>query len=87
MCHRDVDWSGLLSSAGFVSACQEHLRWEQMINREMLVARVRSVSYIAATSPDAQAATAQRVAGLVDGLEEPFPLPYISHIFWARSPL
>jgi hypothetical protein len=56
------------------------------MTRELVAARIRSVSYIAEEPPDVQQEYVDRVLPLVEGFAEPFDLPYVTHIWWCRTP-
>jgi len=76
-----TDWAEVIEGRGF-SPLQEHdVRWEQPMTRDLLRARVRSISYIAADTPARQEEMAEAVVALVDDQPEPFPLPYTTHVY------
>ena len=56
------------------------------MTRELVAARIRSVSYIAEEPPEVQQEYVDRVLPLVEGFPEPFDLPYVTHIWWCRTP-
>ncbi|MEY2407251.1 MAG: hypothetical protein QOF97_530 [Acidimicrobiaceae bacterium] len=82
--YQATDWSALLSGAGFDSVTYESIEWVQLMTQELLAARVRSVSYVAEGSPEEQAAYVEATLALVDQMDEPFELPYVTHVWCAR---
>jgi len=84
--YQATDWRTLLESAGFSRVQQAEVAWEQPMTRELLDARVRSVSYVAQEPPEVQQDYVDRVVALAEGFAEPFPLPYRTHLWWARRP-
>src|SRR5205814_5028548 len=49
-----IDWTALLDGAGYSGLGRADVEWEQTIDRELLAARIRSVSYIAEKPADEQ---------------------------------
>lgn len=84
--YQAVDWADLLSSHGFTAIGHDDVEWDQPMTRELIAARVRSVSYIADEPGPVQQDYVDRVLTLVDGFDEPFPLPYVTHVWWCRTP-
>ncbi|MGH9136081.1 MAG: methyltransferase domain-containing protein [Acidimicrobiales bacterium] len=84
--YQRTDWSGVLERAGFADVGVEHIEWEQPMTRDLLALRVRSVSYVAEAPPDEQQAYVDRALALVSDFDEPFALPYITHLWWTRAP-
>jgi hypothetical protein len=56
------------------------------MTRDLVAARVRSVSYVAEEPVEVQQEYVDRVLAIVDELEEPFDLPYVTHVWWCRTP-
>ena len=56
------------------------------MTRDLVAARVRSVSYIADEPTAVQQGVRRPRLALVDGFDEPFALPYVTHIWWCRTP-
>jgi ubiquinone/menaquinone biosynthesis C-methylase UbiE len=83
--YQSIDWAGLLGTAGFDQVDHAAMEWSQPMTRELLASRVRSISYIAASSPTEQQRHVSEVLALVDGLAEPFDLPYVTDLWWARA--
>ena len=83
--YQSIDWAGLLGGVGFGPVDHAATEWSQPITRELLASRVRSISYIAASSAAEQQRYVSEVLALVDGLDEPFDLPYVTDVWWARS--
>jgi ubiquinone/menaquinone biosynthesis C-methylase UbiE len=84
--YQTTDWASLLATHGFDDGGEAHIEWVQPVTRELMAARVRSVSYIADESPEVQQSYVDRVLALTDGFAEPFELPYVTHVWWARRP-
>jgi len=82
--YQRTDWSGVLSDGGFEGVDRYDVEWVQPMTRDLTASRVRSVSYIAQEPEDVQQDYVDRVLALVEGFEEPFDLPYVTHIWWAR---
>lgn len=72
-----TDWPAVLGRPGAFGPVEHRtFSWEHVIDRERLAERVRSVSYVAALAPEEREALVTEVLKLVDGFDEPFPLPY-----------
>jgi len=84
--YQATDWTALLEGHGFEQVASTHIDWNQPMTRELLAARVRSVSYIAEEHAEVQQHHVDRVLALVDGFDEPFDLPYVTHAWWCRTP-
>lgn len=83
--YETTDWPAVVDGHGF-SALQEHrVRWEQPMTRELLAARVRSISYIATAPPERQQELADAVVALVEEQPEQFGLPYTTHSYWCHK--
>jgi hypothetical protein len=55
------------------------------LTRDLLASRVRSVSYIADSAPEAQQDYVDRVLALTDGFDDAFPLPYVTHVWFGKT--
>jgi len=84
--YQSTDWASLLAGHGLEGGGQAHIEWVQPLTRDLLAARVRSVSYIAEETAEVQQSYVDRVLALVQGRDEPFDLPYVTHLWWARRP-
>jgi len=83
--YQHVDWQAVVGSSGRFTTLQEHTTWwEQPMTLDMLADRVRSISYIAAMPIAERERLAAEVTSLVARLPEPFPLPYVCRVQWAR---
>jgi ubiquinone/menaquinone biosynthesis C-methylase UbiE len=58
--------------------------WAEQYDRELLQARVRSISFVAGLPEPEQAELLDRVVAAADGLPERFPFPYVTEIFICR---
>ena len=83
--YQTTDWTKLLQDGGFDGAGHRSTEWTQPLTRDLLAARVRSVSYIADEPPDVQQDYVDRVLALVAGFDDTFLLPYVTHVWFARS--
>lgn len=83
--HRD-EWTDLLVGAGFVDLGDAHVEWAEPMTRDVLASRVRSVSYVARLPASEQQEFVERILALTDGFDEPFDLPYVTHLWWASTP-
>ena len=79
------DWRSLLTGAGLRDVRHHAIEWAQSIDRDLLAARVRSVSYIAQAPAAEQQQYVDRVIALVEGFDEPFDLPYVTHLWTATT--
>lgn len=84
--YQRTDWTDVLTGGGFVGVHHDEVEWDQPMTRELVAARIRSVSYIAEEPPEVQQEYVDRVLPLVAGFAEPFDLPYVTHIWWSRTP-
>jgi len=82
--YQNTDWTALLQDNGFEDVGYRATEWNQPLTRDLLAARVRSVSYIADEPPDVQQEYVDRVLALVEGFDDSFPLPYVTHVWFAR---
>jgi SAM-dependent methyltransferase len=83
--YQTTDWAKLLGDKGFTDVGYRSTEWNQPLTRDLLAARIRSVSYIADEPPDVQQDYVDRVMALVADFGETFPLPYVTHVWFARS--
>jgi len=80
------DWAGAVASNGHYTPLHKSTcRYDQVLDRAGLEDRLRSVSYIAAKP----AVEREQVVALgmtaVDGMDEPFTLPYNTLVFWCSK--
>ena len=54
----------------------------QSLDRDRLVGRVLSISYLASAPPAVRAEVEAGVRDLASGFEEPFSLPYLTDVYW-----
>jgi SAM-dependent methyltransferase len=83
--YQGTDWSAVLTGACYGQVGEAHIEWNQPMTRDLVAARVRSVSYVADEPADVQQDYVDRVLALVADLDEPFDLPYVTHIWWAST--
>jgi ubiquinone/menaquinone biosynthesis C-methylase UbiE len=83
--YQRTDWSGLLREHLGGDVGERHIEWIQPMTRELLASRVRSVSYIAQEPEAVQQDYVDRVVALAANFAEPFDLPYVTHVWWART--
>lgn len=82
--YQSTDWTELLGGAGFAVVGNAEFEWAEDMTRELLGARVRSVRYVAELPVAEQQERVDAVVALVDDRPEPFPVPYRTHLWWAR---
>jgi hypothetical protein len=84
--YQRTDWTDVLRTNGYTDIDTHEVTWEQPMTRDLLAARVRSISYIAEMPEQAQQAHVDRVLALVADEPEEFPLPYTTSMWWASRP-
>lgn len=84
--YQATDWSSVLASGGFERIGGTQIDWAESMTCDRLAARVRSVSYIAEQPAAEQQTFVDRVLALAQGFDEPFPVPYRTHLWWAHRP-
>lgn len=83
--YQHVSWAAIVAASGAFTDLEERtVTWDQPLTRDLLAERVRSISYIAAMPRPERERLAADVVDLVRRLPEPFPLPYICRVQWAR---
>ncbi len=83
--YQHVAWAQIVGeSARFTPLEERVVRWEQPLTRDLLADRVRSISYIAAMPEPERERLVADVVALVARKAEPFPLPYVCRVQWAR---
>jgi ubiquinone/menaquinone biosynthesis C-methylase UbiE len=83
--YQTVDWRAeVAASARFDRLEKATLPWSQTMTRELLEARIRSISYIAALAGGEQDRIVARVLDVVADMEEPFELPHHTDVYWCR---
>jgi ubiquinone/menaquinone biosynthesis C-methylase UbiE len=83
--YQHVPWAEVVArSERFEPLEEQVVPWEQPITRELLGERVRSISYIAAMPQPERERLVAEVVALVSRRVEPFPLPYVCRVQWAR---
>lgn len=81
---RDTDWAAVVAGAArrrFTPLELVSFPYEQLVDREMLLDRVRSISYLAAGPPDELDAVLAAVVDLVQDFPERFALPYRTDVW------
>ncbi|MDQ6697492.1 MAG: methyltransferase domain-containing protein [Actinomycetota bacterium] len=80
-----TDWGALVAAAGgFTSVEHATQPFVHAMTRDLLAARVRSMSYISAMAVQERERMVSAVVALTTEFDEPFPLPYICHIYWCH---
>ena len=83
--YQHLDWAAVVAADGSFAPLQERvIPWQQMITRDLLADRVRSISYIAAMPAPERERLAADVVALVSRVSEPFGLPYTCRVQWTR---
>jgi len=84
--YQATDWSDVLARGGLDQIGSTVSTWAEPMTSARLAERVRSVSYVSELPVDEQQVLVDRVVALVAGRDEPFPVPYRTHVWWARRP-
>ena len=84
--YQRTDWRSVLAGGDFETIAYNSAEWLQPMTRDLVASRVRSVSYIAELDEPGQQEYVDRVLALVDGFDEPFDLPYVTHVWTASRP-
>jgi SAM-dependent methyltransferase len=84
--YQTTDWPALLGGAGYIGTGYASVEWDQSLTRDLLASRVRSVSYVAEEGAKVQQDYVDRVLALVDGFGEVFPMPYVTHVWFGKTP-
>lgn len=83
--YQHVSWPDILAESGRFDPLQERtIAWDQVMTRDVLAARVRSISYIAVMPVPERERLVAEVTNLVGRLPEPFPMPYTCRVQWCR---
>ena len=81
-----VDWPDVVERSGRFSPLQSRtFRYEQTLDRGGLEARIRSVSYIAAMEPQERDSVVALGMTAIEGMPEPFVLPYNTLVYWCST--
>ncbi len=84
--YETTDWASVLAGGGFSDVGHHEVRWDQPMTRDLLAARVRSVSYVGELPDAEQADLVGQVLALVDDQADEFVLPYTTMLWWATAP-
>jgi ubiquinone/menaquinone biosynthesis C-methylase UbiE len=84
--YQTTDWTAVLGSGGFTGIGHATVEWTQTLTRDLLASRVRSVSYIAESPANVQQEYVDSVLALAHDFDESFPLPYVTHVWFAKTP-
>lgn len=80
-----TDWAGLVAAAdGFSPLEHATTPFVHEMTRDLLAARVRSMSYISALEAPEREKMVAAVVALAADFDEPFPLPYICRLHWCH---
>lgn len=83
--YQHVDWAAVIAAGQRFTSLEERVvAWSQPMTRELLADRVRSISYIATMPVPERERLVTEVVELVRRLPEPFALPYLCRVQWAR---
>jgi ubiquinone/menaquinone biosynthesis C-methylase UbiE len=82
---QSTDWTKVLSDGGFFNVRYAAIEWAQPSTRDLLAARVRSVSYVAAEPEDGQRRYVDKVLALARDFDEPFDVPYVTRVWWCTK--
>jgi SAM-dependent methyltransferase len=73
------------ASGHFGGTARWRFAFEVPLARILVLDLVASRSYVNVMAPDSQARLLRRVADLVDGLDDPVPVPYVTDVYVARA--
>ncbi|MBV8986034.1 MAG: class I SAM-dependent methyltransferase [Acidimicrobiia bacterium] len=80
------DWAAAVAAVGLYTPLEKStFRYEQVLDRSGLEDRLRSVSYIAAKPENEREEVVALGMTAVDGMDEPFVLPYNTLVFWCSK--
>jgi ubiquinone/menaquinone biosynthesis C-methylase UbiE len=80
-----TDWARIVTDAGgFTPLASASVEYTQHMTRDILAARIRSISYISALDGPEQARMVDAAVALAADFDEPFPLPYVCIIKWCH---
>lgn len=83
--YQHVAWDAVVAASGrFTPLNERTVRWDQQMTCELLAERVRSISYIAAMPTAERERLVAEVVYLARRMPEPFALPYVCRVQWAR---
>ena len=78
-------WAGVVAADGGFSPLEHTtVPFVHPMTQDLLAARVRSMSYISAMDVPDREQMVTAVVALAADFDEPFPLPYICHIYWCH---
>jgi len=77
--------TAFLGGQGFGPLAEADFPMEQVVDREQLVARVLSVSFMAALTADEQAGAAHEVTEIADRYGDPIVLRYTTKVYWSEA--
>ena len=81
-----MDFIPILEAGGLARIEMRRFRHAQLLDKETLLRRVLTTSYIAVMEPEEQQTILDEVARLVSGFDEPFELPYVTTTYCAWTP-
>lgn len=82
----DIDWPPIVAASGRFTPL-EHVEIDNPqrdVDVELVVARAASTSYVAAAGPAVVDQVRRDVRAIVAGFDEPFDMPYVTHLFTCR---
>jgi ubiquinone/menaquinone biosynthesis C-methylase UbiE len=79
------DFTEVIAAGPFTDIERVHFRHEQQLSREGLLQRVLTTSYIAIMEPDERTELVSAVRSVIDQLDEPIALPYVTTAYVARA--
>jgi SAM-dependent methyltransferase len=84
--HDNGAWmAAFRETRSFGPLAQEDFPMEQVVDRDQLVARVLSVSFMAALPPDQQSAVADEVTEIANRYGYPVTLSYTTRVYWCEA--
>jgi len=83
----EVDWRAVFDdSARFEPARRARFRWRDSVVHADLLAAIASRSYVSVLEPAPKQAFLADMAAHIAELPEPFELPYVTEVYWCRTP-
>jgi SAM-dependent methyltransferase len=81
-----TDWAAIVSDVGGFTPVEllQVPNPQRGVDRDTVVARATSTSYVSAAGPAVIDQVARDVRSIVDGFDEPFDYPYVAQIFTCR---
>ena len=81
----EVDWRIVVDESGWFEPMRRgRYRWTDTVSHHDLLASVESRSYVSVLEPEPRRSFLEGLAELLIEYPEPFPLPYVTEVYWCR---